>query len=272
MLKVGVVAAAIMMLVPLAAQAGKPGTGGTTGGDATYAAPGPNAVVVDNTAADELAESGAAPGGGEFVTMSLNYDTPVVGVTNTTSGYMACYVGWDAFKQRNRIAVGDGYGRYTTSGRVATADAYHDTGDCGQDVYAGSIAYGEAIELFITNAYHIDDVTTDGGRTYYRLRLTEACDGGCGGTCTNFTDLSDAAYCNSTVTMQTWRQAVDIEGDSDPCHAPDITLTTATNGWYPPSGGNDWGWKYYVETWVCNSDGLYCTYTSDYGCVSLNFQ
>jgi hypothetical protein len=165
--------------------------------------------------------------------------------------------------------AGDTFMRYTSGGRVPTANAFHDSTDCGQGVSAGSIGYGQTFEFFINNAYHVDEVTSDGGRTFTRLRLDKYCQGGCAEACTDLTDLSDSAYCDSTTSGQTWKQALDLEGDTDACHAPDLSIASGSS-WYPTARSTV-GYQYLVEAWVCDANGTNCTYTSDSGCVDVTF-
>lgn len=193
-----------------------------------------------------------------------------VGTSITTNGYAACWVSYCPVRERNRIPLGDAYGRYTSGGRSAGADAYYDSADCGDGSEGGAIDHGDSIEFFITKAYHIDEVSNDGGKTYYRLRLDEYCGSGCASACTDITDKSDTASCLTTTSEQTWLEAIDIEGDTSDCHRPDIVVSSGSS-WYPPSRGT-YGYEYLVESWVCDSDGTGCTYGADTGCVDIVFE
>jgi len=193
-----------------------------------------------------------------------------VGVSTTTAGRAACWVSYDSYRDRYRIPLGDAYARYTSGGRSPSPDAYYDSADCGDGAQAGTVDHGEDIEFFLTSSYHIDEVTNDGGKTYCRLTLDKYCATGCSGTCVNSTNKTDTAVCTSTSAGQTWREAIDIEGDSDACHRPDIVLTS-TSDWYPGLVGTI-GYEYKVQVWVCDSNGTNCTYSSDTGCVDIEFE
>ena len=202
-------------------------------------------------------------GGGTTMAMST------VGTTTTANGYQACWVSYDAYRDRYRIPAGDAYGRYTSGGRYVTSDAYYDSADCGDGVEGGSIPFGEDLEFFLTSAYAIDQVDDDGGKVYFQLTLDYYCGSGCASTCINFTNVTDQAVCTSTESGVTWREALDLEGDGDNCHRPDIVLTSAS-GWYP-NGRTTVGYRYLVKTWVCDEDGTNCSYLSDTGCVDIEF-
>jgi len=193
-----------------------------------------------------------------------------VGTSIATAGRAACWASYDSYRDRSRLAVGEAYTRYTSGGRYAVADAYFDGADCGMDAHAGTVDYGDTLDLFLTNAYMIDEVTDDGGKVYFRLRLDYYCPDGCEGTCTNATDVSDLATCLSTSSGQTWREALDIEGDYDDCHRPDLVITTSS-AWYPDSRDTV-GYYYHVEAWTCDSDGTNCSYQIDTGCFDVEFQ
>jgi hypothetical protein len=202
-------------------------------------------------------------GGG--TTMALSS----VGTTTTNNGHQACWVSYDAYRDRYRIPAGDAYGRYTSGGRYVTSDAYYDSADCGDGVEGGRVPLGENLEFFLTSAYAIDQVDDDGGRVYFQLALEYYCGAGCAGTCVDFTNVTDQAYCSSTTSGITWREALDLEGDGDNCHRPDIVLSSSS-GWYP-SSRTTVGYMYSVKTWVCDSNGTNCSYLSDTGCVDIEF-
>lgn len=193
-----------------------------------------------------------------------------VGTSIVTAGRAACWASFDPYRDRSRLAVGEAYTRYTSGGRYAVADAYFDDADCGMDSHAGTVDFGDTLDLFLTNAYMIDEVSDDGGRVYFRLRLDYYCPDGCEGTCANVTDTSDLATCLSTTSGQTWREALDIEGDYDNCHRPDLVITTSSS-WYPDSPDTI-GYLYHVEAWTCDGNGTNCSYQFDTGCMDVEFE
>lgn len=192
------------------------------------------------------------------------------GTTEVISPRTACYVGYDSYRSRWRLALGYAYGRYTTSGRSAAANAAFDGAPCTSNGDAGSIDHGDNLEFFLFSAHHFDEVDDDGGKTYFRLKLTEYCGNGCGSTCSNYTDIYDTASCTSTSGDIIWKEALDLEGDGDSCHRPDIVLTSSSS-WYPPSRSITAGYNFMVQTYVCDSDGTNCTYYYDTGCVDVSF-
>ncbi len=202
-------------------------------------------------------------GGGTTMAMST------VGTTVTANGYQGCWASYDAYRDRYRIPAGDAYGRYTSAGRYVTSDAYYDSADCGDGVEGGRVPLGEDLEFFLTSAYAIDQVDDDGGKVYFQLALEYYCSGGCAGSCIDFTNVTDQAVCTSTTSGITWREALDLEGDGDTCHRPDIILTSSSS-WYP-SSRTTVGYEYSVKTWVCDTNGTNCSYLSDTGCVDIEF-
>ena len=192
------------------------------------------------------------------------------GTTEVITPRTACYVGYDSYRERWRLALGYAFGRYTTSGRSAAANASFDGAPCSLAADSGSITFGDDLEFFLSSANHFDETNSDGGKTYYRLRMTYYCTGGCNGTCYDYTDLTDTASCTSTSGDVTWKEALDLEGDGDACHRPDLVITSASS-WYPANRTATSGYEFKVETYVCDSDGTGCTYYYDVGCVDVTF-
>ncbi len=223
--------------------------------------PGPEDIAIVLVSAEDFEM--LLEGGGTTMAMSS------VGTTTTNNGYQACWVSYDAYRDRYRIPAGDAYGRYTSGGRYVTSDAYYDSPDCGDGVEGGRVPLGENLEFFLTSAYAIDQVDDDGGKVYFQLTLDYYCSGGCAETCINFTNVTDQAVCTSTESGITWREALDLEGDGDNCHRPDIVLTSSSS-WYPSSRITV-GYEYLVQTWVCDENGTNCSYLSDTGCVDIEF-
>ena len=248
--------AAMCMLVPLQLLAGDQGKPEGDGKDIEV----PSEEEVAEVIPPEEDESSS-----EMILMSST-----VGTSIPTANRAACWASYDSYRGRSRIAVGEAFTRYASAGRYAVADAYFDSADCGMDSYAGKVDFGDTLDLFLTNAYMIDEVTDDGGKIYFRLRLDYYCPDGCEETCTDLTDTSDQATCSSTSSGQEWREAIDIEGDTDDCHRPDLVITSSSS-WYPDSRDTV-GYYYHVEAWTCDSNGTNCTYQRDTGCFDVEFE
>jgi len=212
-------------------------------------------IVVDLSAESELLdESSADPG----------FGVRSIGDINSTFGKAPCWMSWDPKRNRFRLIVGSTYGIYGATERSIVLDNYFDSADCGWGAFTGTIPWGYDLDLSLKSAYLLDQTTGDGGRVYFQIYITKHCVDGCDGTCFNYSEY-DQARCDSTIGDQYWREALDLEGDSDVCHRPDVKIPA---GHYFLDATGLHGLKFVVRTWVCDPNGSSnCTFDSDSGCL-----
>ena len=175
-----------------------------------------------------------------------------------------CFIGYDECTGDYRISVGD---MYSYLGDSYSADNYFDSADCGWGDYAGGIAYGKDLIVYVANFWAGDVSHAAHKCVYGKLEMWRKSGSVCSYDDDDYTYLGYAYsdwYTHSRTTGDDWRQAyadskADCDGSyGDPGDFPllDYLLTR-------PPGGGTYAYYHAITVGVCD-------YTQQQGCYNCS--